>query len=379
MRVPATVLTTIDRYLLRQIALTWAVMTGIGLAILVLERVLRLFSLVANPNKAFSYVGQMLVFLLPHYLSIALPAALFFGVLLTFLRLKRDSELVVLSAAGQSLGRLLAPVMGLSVVMMLIAAVIVGFLSPHARYAYRAIKQEVAEASLTAAVLGGTFIHADGLTFFAETSTQGADGLHLGRVFVHQPGNDGGSVVVTGANGLLGQAPESGVPVLVLERGLRAEIAADGRPSTLTFSGLSWPVTAGVDDGFRPRGGDQRELTLTELWTARATPTSEPSAAEIAAELHARLVLIASVPLLPLLAAPLALAGGQRTRRSGIVIGLVILIAYHEILGFGEALAKRDLLAPALGLWLPFLLFATGAAWLFGHAVHGTRPGFWRR
>ena len=34
--------------------------------------------------------GQMLVLLMPHYLSVALPAAFFFGVLLTFLRLRQD-------------------------------------------------------------------------------------------------------------------------------------------------------------------------------------------------------------------------------------------------------------------------------------------------
>jgi lipopolysaccharide export system permease protein len=136
--------TIIDRYLIRQILLTCLVMTGVGLAILVLERVLRLFSLVANPNQAFSYVGQMLVLLLPHYLSIALPAAFFFGVLLTFRRLQRDSELVVLAAAGQSLARLLAPALGLALVMTVLAAIIVGWLAPQARYGYRALKAQVA-------------------------------------------------------------------------------------------------------------------------------------------------------------------------------------------------------------------------------------------
>jgi hypothetical protein len=52
-------LTVLDRYLIREILLTCLVMTGIGLAILVLERLLRLFALVANPNQAFSYVGQI--------------------------------------------------------------------------------------------------------------------------------------------------------------------------------------------------------------------------------------------------------------------------------------------------------------------------------
>ena len=70
----------IDQYLLRKIIATTMVMTGVGLAVLLLERLLRLFGLVANPNKAFSFVGQMLILLTPHYLSVALPAAFFFGV-----------------------------------------------------------------------------------------------------------------------------------------------------------------------------------------------------------------------------------------------------------------------------------------------------------
>ncbi len=205
-QVYASLLKIIDRYLLRQIITTCAVMTGVGLAILILERVLHLFGLVANPNKAFSYVGQMLVLLMPHYLSIALPAAFFFGILLTFGRLKRDSELVVMASSGRSLARLLAPVMSLAVVMMVMTAIIVGFLSPHARYAYRSLKDQVARASLTAAVLGGTFIHADGLTFFAEKAVPGDGGLHLAKVFVHQTEPDGKSIVVTGHNGLLGQS-----------------------------------------------------------------------------------------------------------------------------------------------------------------------------
>ena len=42
-------------------------MTGIGLAVLLLERVIYLFGLVANPNNALGYVGQMLLLLTPHY------------------------------------------------------------------------------------------------------------------------------------------------------------------------------------------------------------------------------------------------------------------------------------------------------------------------
>ena len=165
----------VDQYLLRRIIATSLVMTGVGLAVLLLERLLRLFGLVANPNKAFSFVGQMLVLLTPHYLSVALPAAFFFGVLLTFLRLRQDNELVVLSSVGQGLHRLIAPAMALAVIMTATAILILGYLNPHARYAYRALKNSVAEASLNAAVREGTFIQADGLTFFAEGSVAGSE------------------------------------------------------------------------------------------------------------------------------------------------------------------------------------------------------------
>lgn len=357
-------LTIIDRYLLRQIVTSSLAMTGIGLVILLLERVLKLFDLVANPNKAFSYVGQMLVLLLPHFLSIALPAAFFFGILLTFLRLKRDRELVAMAGTGMSLGRLLAPVMGLAAATTLLTLLIVGWLSPQARYAYRALKQQVAEASLTAAVQGGTFIHSGDLTFFAERSAPTRDGLRLDRVFVYQGAADGGATVVTGAVGRLGQVDGSASPLLILQQGVRAELPPDRPPSTVTFDNLSWPVVTDGEAATRARGNDQRELTLDELLTRPASATSEPSAAEIAAELHGRLALIASVPVLPFLAAPLALAGGLRSQRSGIAFGLLILIVYYEALNFGEALAKHGLVAPWIGLWLPFLALAAGAGWL---------------
>jgi lipopolysaccharide export system permease protein len=375
------VLKLVDLYLLRKIIATSLVMTGVGLAVLLLERVLRLFGLVANPNKAFSFVGQMLVLLTPHYLSVALPAAFFFGVLLTFLRLRQDNELVILSSVGQGLHRLIAPALALAVVMTATAILILGYLSPHARYAYRALKNSVAEASLNAAVREGTFIQADGLTFFAEGSVAGENGLQLSKVFVYEEASDGASIVTTGTQGLLGQTGEDTGTLLKLKDGVRAELPADGGDArTLTFTDLSWPVATGEVAEFRPRGRDQRELTLPELWSAQPSADDRPSAAEIAAELNSRLVIIATVPLLPLLAASLALVGRPRSeRRAALFIGLAILIIYYETLSFGESLAKDDLLSPAVALWLPFLCLAAGTACLYARASLGRWPRLYRR
>ena len=295
-----------------------------------------------------------------------MPAAFFFGVLLTFGRLKQDGEFVVLMAAGCGLGRLLDPGPrsggdhdrdrgGL----------VLGFVNPHAHYAYRVLKHTVAQASLSAAVLEGTFIQADGLTFFAEHSAVRPTGLELDRVFVHEQGEEGETIVVTGRNGLLARSATEGRPVLMLEKGVRAEIAADGtrprRSPSATSAGRSTPRP--ID--FRARGRDQKELTLTELWHARAARDARIQrrhSAEIGAELHSRLVLILSVPSARPSRSAACSAGPVRSRRGGIVVGLLILIVYYEALNFGDAMAKRELLAPVFGLWLPFALLLVGPA-----------------
>ena len=55
-------------------------------------------------------------------------------------------------------------------------------------------------------------------------------------------------------------------------------------------------------------------------------------------------------------------------------MGLLILIVYYETLNFGDAMAKRDLLAPQFGLWLPFALLLIGTGWLLLHTLRMQRP-----
>jgi lipopolysaccharide export LptBFGC system permease protein LptF len=52
----------------------------------------------------------------------------------------------------------------------------------------------------------------------------------------------------------------------------------------------------------------------------------------------------------------------------------LILVVYYQALNFGDAMAKRDLLAPPFGLWLPFALFLIGTGYLLLRALRGGRP-----
>ena len=137
---------------------------------------------------------------------------------------------------------------------------------------------------------------------------------------------------------------------------------------------------ANPDEDFRPRGEDEREMTLLELWAATRDPPAHIDPWEISAELNGRLVRILTLPLLPLMAIPLAIDRVRGQRSYGLVAGLAMLIAFHQFLQVGEALADNNKIPVWAGLWLPFGLFAVVSAWMFVRAatrVPDPRLGIW--
>ncbi len=365
-------LQTLDRYILRQVIVTSAAMIGISLAVLLLERLLRVLERAVNADEVVGYVSRMLITLVPHYLGIALPLAFFLAVMLTFNRLSRDNEFAVITAAGVSLRRMMVPVAGLALILVAITAFTLSYLQPLARYAYRSLTHTLAHASLSAAVTEGTFAHADGMTFTADSASGGGQVLH--RVFVYEENKDGDAFITTADDATLHRTPEGQGSVLVLRNGRRSEIGRKTGGSTLKFDRFQWPITSSAV-GFRARGKDERELTLPELWAVTDAPPGRIKPTEARAELHARLVRMSSILILPLLAVPLALGGGRGGQSYGIAVGLLILVVYEKAMKFGETMADVGHITPWLGLWLPFAVLGAAGAVLFYRAAYTVPKG----
>lgn len=128
-----------SRYILRQISTPLIGAMAIGLLVLLAERLVRLLDFTLGKKNSFAIVFEMLAYLVPHYLGLAVPAALFLGLLFGFNKLSRNSELDAFLAAGIGLHQLVRPVLVLAGILMLASLVIFGWAQPHARYAYRAI------------------------------------------------------------------------------------------------------------------------------------------------------------------------------------------------------------------------------------------------
>lgn len=362
-------MTTANRYIFRQTFDRLVLATGVALVALLLERMMRLMDLTVGSEGSLTVMLAMLLNLVPHYLGLALPAAFYIGIWLAFARLNDDSELAALNAAGLGLHRLLMPVMGLAVVLTLLTGAIFGYLQPHGRYAYRSLIYTLTHESLSAALEEGAFVQVGDLTFMAERVI--GKGHELRRVFVHQEREGINSITTTAKNGILLRSENDLRSVLRLNDGIRISRRPSGDvPDALTFTEYTWPIGE-AGSAFRDRGNDQRELTLTELWSSQSSPPQDVTPAQMRAEFHARLVRTLSTLFLPFLAIPLALGRGHGRRSYGIVVGLLALIVYQKLLQFGESFSALGHISPILGLWLPLFVFGAASMALFYRAGFG--------
>ena len=70
----------IDRYVIKLSAKPMAACLGVTLVVLLLERALRIFDLLAQSSARFGYVFELTANLIPHYLGLAMPASFFIAI-----------------------------------------------------------------------------------------------------------------------------------------------------------------------------------------------------------------------------------------------------------------------------------------------------------
>lgn len=375
-------LATIDRYLLGQVLRPMLAAILITLLALLAERALRVIDLVLGWRGSITIVFEMLSYLVPHYMVVALPAAFFLGIMLGVARLSREGELDAMRAAGIGLARMARPMLLLALVVLALHLALVSWLQPYARYAYRAAAFAITNVSFQTLLRPGQFITIGDSTYRVDTLSQ--DGERFGGIFLYSEADPGGTITVTAAAGRI-ESQGAFVPLLLhLENGVQqfvpnppaGDAAESGRPLppvTLRFRGFTSDLSGTEPKTFRPRGEHERELTLPELFGFLGKPGSAlPDGMdpwEINAELSSRLVRNLSILFLPFLSIPLALSPRRAKRSYGFLIGVVLVVGYNQIISTGESLADNNEISSLLGIWLPFSLYAVLATAFFLRAA----------
>lgn len=364
----------VDRYLARLIAVPLAATLVIAAMLLLLDKMLRLFDFVAQEGGPVSVVWRMLASLIPEYLSLGIPIGLMLGILLAFRRLATSSELDVMLAVGMSYGRLLRVPFIYAGALALVNLSIVGFVQPYARYAYEGLRYELRSGALGASIKVGEFNKLGRrMTLRVERSRDG--GRELSGLFVMASSDEGKSLAVTAEHGRFMATDDPNTIILRLRKGSLVHDAANfAAPRVLTFESHDLPIDLPKEEAFRLRGGRNGEMTIPELVrSGHADSNPEKARAESRAEFHFRLVEVATMLLLPLLAVALAVPPKRSSSALGVFLSIVMIVTYHKVNEYAEALGSLGKVDPLIALWVPFLMFAGLIWWMYHTLAH--KPG----
>lgn len=357
---------SIDRYMARLIAVPLFSTLVIFAMLLVLDRMLRLFDFVATEGGPVSVVWRMLANLLPEYFGLGIPVGLLLGTLLAFRKLATSSELDVMRAVGMSYTRMLYVPYLFALTLGAVNLAIVGFVQPEARFNYEKLRFELRTGALGASIKVGEFTHfGKDMTLRIEQSHD--SGRRLSGIFLRRDDGKGGSIAVTAASGQFFATDNPDEIIFRLTDGTLIRTEANvATPRVLRFSINDLPIPLPKTENFRMRGAENLERTLPELVRIGGDRgASKEARATSQAAFNFRTAEVLSILLLPLLALALGVPPKRSTSALGVFLAIVMIVAYHKVNEYAQAVGGLGKIDPFLAIWIPFAVFAGLTLWMY--------------
>src|SRR6186713_1732190 len=339
---------------------------ALAASLLMLEKMLRLMEFVSTEGGPVTIVFKMLVNLIPEYAGLAIPLGLMLGILFAFRKLATTSELDVMRAVGLSYTRLLRVPYVLTLLMMALNFVIVGYWQPLARYGYEQLDFELRSGALGAAIKVGEFTAIeDRVALRIEESRD--DGRQLMGIFARIANDKGQVLSISAREGrFLANREDRNTIILRLSDGTIVQDMPGQTPRVLSFSQHDLPIDLPAIERFRARGDESREYLLPELlalgWSNDASASEQASGQ---AAFSYRMVEVLMMLMLPLLAVALAIPPKRSTSALGVFVSIIMVVAYHKVNQYGQSVAELGRVNPLLALWGPFALFAGLIGWMY--------------
>lgn len=310
----------IDRYLLLQFLRATALTLATLSCLVFLTQAIRILNTLAQLSAELPVFFELAVYVMPRVLQIALPLSAFLAVMHVVHRLRSDSELLAIQAAGAGAARLIRPVLMFAAILAAATGIVTSVMGPWANGKSVSRQTELSQFVEPRVLRDNQFLAlGPGLTAFVGES---AGGQALADLFIFDRHKDGARVY-SAQRGLLDASGTE--PQLILQRG-----------TALAFNG-SWELTSRFSferysaDIFRTEASERRQRDLDEMYLPELVArlrdgNGEHGTESIRTEIHKQLSPPVYAFVLPFLALTTLLAGRFQTpnpyRRLALCCGL---------------------------------------------------------
>jgi len=350
--------TIVNRYMFWEMLPPFFISLLFMIFVFLMATILKITKLIVNYRVSLWKVILFVVYAIPYRLEFVIPMAIMMAILLTFLRMSSDNEIMALKASGMSIYRLLPPAFLFCLTGALLTAFMTIFGSPWGKTAFRSLTYEVAQVHLDAGLKERKFND----TF--ENVMLYVSKIDLKRkvlidVFIEDQRDARGVSTVVAPRGRLLQEEDPSVYHLQLYNGILNQVSLKEKTSHAVHFDI-YDMRLDLKKAFsgaRRRIKDEEEMSIPELMRHIDSAPQKDTAYYVALmEFHKKFSLPVACIVLGLLAVPLGIQSHGSTRSFGIALGMFFFMLYYFLLSAAWVFGEVGLYPPLIGMWMPNLL-----------------------
>jgi len=350
--------TIISRFIFKEMIPPFVINLVFFTFMFLMTRILEITDMIVNYGVNLGTVLKILGFTMPFFLQFIIPMSVMMAVLLTFLKMSSDNEIIALKAGGVSLYRLLPPVFLFALVGVLLTGATAIYGLPTGRMAIKQLLYDVAVNNTEIGLKPRTFNDAFNGVMLYVNKIEPATRTLLDVFIEDQRSKDVVSTVVSPRGRLFSQ-PEQGVFQLRLYNGSINQVDVKDRSAhTVQFETYDIRLDIQKSVGI-PGGGpkNQEEMSVSELLAYLDKSKQRDDRYYLTLmEFHKKFSLPFSCLFLALLAVPLGIQSRHAKRSFGVGLGLIFFLFYYLMLSAGWVFGETGAYPPLIGMWVPNLV-----------------------
>ncbi|MCK5542559.1 MAG: LPS export ABC transporter permease LptF [Desulfobacterales bacterium] len=359
--------TIISRYVFKELIPPFAVSLLFLSFIFLMTRIPEFTNMIVNHNAGITSLLLLLLYSFPRFLEFILPMSVMISVLLTFMRMAGDNEIIALKGGGVSLYRLLPPVLVFCTLITCFALLVSIVGVPKSKGLVENKSIEIAQSSLGIALQERVFnTDIEGIMLYV--SSVDTETKKLNDVFIEDSRTKGMVNISTAPDGVFVLNEKLKIYTLRLYNGRINQVDLE-KNSVNTIHFATYDINMDYSHAFTSSGSKRKkeldEMSLKELYAFikenKDKKTTDLNKALIT--LHGKFSLPFACICLGILAFPLGIQSVSLKRSLGFGLGLCFFIVYYLLFAIGLSAGESGKYPPVVGMWIPDIIM--GGAGLF--------------
>ena len=348
--------TIIGRYIFRELIPPFALTLFFLTFVFLMAKLLKITDMVVNYNVGIWNIVKMITFTLPNFLEFVWPMSVMIAILLAFMRMSGDNEIIALKSGGMNQWRILPPVIVFCLIGTLATSAISILALPWGRAALRNLTMEILADNIDIGLKERTFNDNFAKVTLYVTSVD-LKTKTLIDVFIEDQRKKNVTTTILAPRGTLSSDPEKKVAYLRLFNGTLNQVdQVSHQANAIHFSTYDVKLDLKAESGGKEEKAKARkEMTMEELRTQ--ITTAQGRGADYYPFLltyHQKISVPFACVALGLLAVPLGiLSSGGRRRSLGLGLGLVFFLLYYVLLSAGKVFGENGFYPPLIAMWVP--------------------------